>query len=106
MRQAGYFIWRKIMNRDSCWITKDGRKIAVKDMATSHIKNTLAMLKAKGFVDLDTLEFYLCGAGPNGEMAQLAFEQELMDLKVSPFIDLFEEELNYRLKNQRGNAND
>lgn len=81
------------------WKTKDGKKIAIKDMETSHIQNALNLLKRKGFISRKTLRFYLSTPGPNGDMAQWAFEQELDDVISSPvssFIDLFERELSKR----------
>ena len=75
------------------WKTKEGKEIEIKDMETSHIKNCLNMLERKGFVSMTTLDLYLSCSDPNGEMAQIAFEQELMDLRVTNFIDLFTEEL-------------
>lgn len=34
------------------WTTKDGRKIAVKDMTTSHIKNTILFLEERNAFDM------------------------------------------------------
>lgn len=59
------------------WKTKDGREIEVKDMETSHIKNTLKMLEKNGFIAASTLDFYLGCSGPSGgDGAQMAFERE------------------------------
>lgn len=34
------------------WATKDGRKIAVKDMTTSHIRNTINFLEERNAFDM------------------------------------------------------
>lgn len=81
------------------WKTKDGREIEISEMADSHLLNTYKMLRRKGFISPKTFRFYLTCAGPNGEMAQDAFDQELdrvLDSPVSEFIDLFEEEIRRR----------
>ena len=78
------------------WKTKDGRQIEIKDMETSHIKNTLAMLKRKGFISPKTLSYYLFGPTPNGDGANDAYEMEfnnLVNRPISPFINYFEDEL-------------
>ena len=77
----------------SLWRTKDGRYIDPHNMTTSHIKNTLAMLKYHGFVGPSTVSFYLSGPMPHGEMAMDAYEQEfdhVLDAPVSKFVDVFE----------------
>lgn len=84
------------------WIMKDGTQINVKNMETSHIKNSLAMLKRKGFIAQSTFESYFC-CYPRGDMAQMAFDQEfdeVMKSPVSQFIDIFENELEARGESQ------
>lgn len=80
------------------WTTKDGQKLEPRDMTTSHIKNCLAMLKRKGAISDQT--FLSClSAPPNGDMAQMAWEQEINDLlsrPIAPIIDEFEKELRMR----------
>ena len=34
------------------WITKDGRKIPIEKMTTSHIENTIKLLERKNIMDL------------------------------------------------------
>lgn len=90
-------------DRDALWTMRDGQKIALKDMKTSHIENSLNMLKRNGFISTRTLAFYLATPGPTGEMAQMCFEQEfagVISAPVTPWIDLFEEELEWRKENQ------
>lgn len=38
--------------RKGIWETKDGRKIPVEEMTTSHIRNTISMLKRHNVCDL------------------------------------------------------
>jgi DNA topoisomerase IB len=81
------------------WKRKDGTLIDVKEMETSHIENCLAMLKKRNYVSKATFEFYLTCSGPDGEMAQWAFEQEqeeILSKYPSKWIDIFEEELKRR----------
>jgi len=66
------------------WKTKDGREIEISNMETSHIENTLAMLKRNGAISVETLEFYLTCHPPNGDMAMDAFEKEFEDIVSSP----------------------
>ena len=83
------------------WKTKEGKLIEVKDMSTSHIKNSLAMLKRKGFIAQSTLKSYLFCPSPRGDMAQYCFDQEfdrILNCPVSSFIDKFESELIKRNK--------
>ncbi len=81
------------------WTMRTGEKIHVENMETSHIQNALAMLKRKGFVSPGTIDNYMCGIMPQGEMAQDAFWAEfdsVLDCPVSEAIDWFEEELSKR----------
>jgi hypothetical protein len=78
------------------WVTKDGDEIPIKEMATGHVKNALAMLKRNGYIGPSTLEFYLTCSPPNGDMASYYFEQEMdevFDRPVNKYVDLLEEEL-------------
>ena len=84
------------------WTTKDGKKIEVKKMSTSHIKNALALLKRRGFISPETLEFYFSCRWPTADGALMAFENELdsvLKSPTSPFIDYFEDELTKRANN-------
>lgn len=74
------------------WKCKDGEFIHPRNMDTDHIKNALAMLKRKGFISFSHWEMCL-SCPPQGDMAQMAWEQEIMNLKPSKFIEIFEEEL-------------
>jgi len=81
------------------WTTQDGREFEVSDMRTSHIINTLRMLKRKGYKSPSTVKFYITCPAPNGDAANDAFEQEFDDVinsPTSPFIDEFETELKKR----------
>ncbi|MCA9362516.1 hypothetical protein KC906_04005 [Candidatus Kaiserbacteria bacterium] len=81
------------------WKCVDGLYVRVCDMQTRHIKRSLAMLRAKGFVSPSTVSFYLSGPMPNGDAAMIAYEEEqdyVFNAPVSRFIDLFEQELKKR----------
>jgi hypothetical protein len=81
------------------WTTKDGKTIPISKMATSHIRNCIKMLKEKGFVSVNTVEFYLTCPEPMGDMAYDAYLEELdyvSEAPISPYIDYFEAELKKR----------
>ena len=90
------------MNKDEPrWKTKSGKQIPISEMKTSHIENSLAMLKRAGYVDPSTVSFYISGPTPNGEGAMDLYDQEfdaVMDAPTSRFVGLFEEELKRRIK--------
>lgn len=86
-------------SNEAQWRTRDGRIIAVRDMDTNHIQNTLAMLRRKGFVGPRTVLAYLSGPRPSGDGAQDAFNEELAEIAtrpINPFVDIFEAELERR----------
>ena len=59
------------------WTTKDGRKVRICDMEDDHLINTVRMLQRNGEARrINNSVYYATCMGPNGEMAQLAFEQE------------------------------
>jgi len=79
-------------------------KIAVEDMDTKHIENTLAMLKRKGFVGAKTLYFYLTCTPPTADGALMGFEQEqnyVLSAPITKFVDIFEDELEHRKNLQK-----
>lgn len=59
-------------HREKKWRSKDGRVFLVREMETMHLWNTFNMLNGI----IETEEWYLCCNEPNGEMAQLAFDNE------------------------------
>lgn len=64
-------------SRNQVWTTKDGRKVKVRDMTDSHLTNTLRFLarKAQLQASKDTV-FLLNTPPPQGEYAQMAFDEE------------------------------
>ena len=63
---------RKITKR---WTTKNGTKIRICDMSADHLLNTIKMLRRKAQLQYrDTLKFFLHCPLPNGEMAELDFD--------------------------------
>lgn len=80
------------------WETIDGDKLVISDMGTEHIKNALEMLKRAGYFSDEDEENYLTCDQPRGDMAQVAFEAEFEHItnNVSPFISIFERELEER----------
>jgi len=81
------------------WKTKDGEKLEISQMSTSHIENTLAMLKRNGFCSAKMFHFYMTCGEPNGEMAQVVFDKELdywLGKTPTKYIDEFEKELENR----------
>lgn len=83
----------------SIWTTEDGRKIPVVRMSDSHLRNAYRMLKRKGFVSPARLDDFMAGPQPRGDMAQMAWDDELnahLDSRTSDFIDIFEDEAKRR----------
>ena len=80
------------------WTKRDGTKIKIKDMSTNHIKNCIKMLENNGFIRESLLDAYSC-EGPSGEMAEYFFEQEQMNIFMSPvsaYLEAFDIELEKR----------
>ena len=73
------------------WRCRDGRRIPVSEMATDHIENALAMLERKGF--FDPCDTAWLSNPPDGDMAQMAWENELDAAKFHPAVRWFREEL-------------
>ena len=89
------------------WTTKNGCKIAIKDMTTAHIKNAIDCLEREGFISRSTLHFYLTCSPPNGDMAQCSFEEEqdmVFGSSVSPCLDALEDELEKRHRNNHSES--
>lgn len=79
------------------WTTKDGRKVAIKDMSDDHLKNAVAMLRRNGFVGADEYELAIGGAySMQGEMAQYYAEQVVADMFPSRCLDEMEYEISRR----------
>lgn len=87
--------------RGPFWTTREGVKMALRDMETSHIVNCMKHLKRRKLaVELE----YLSIPEPNGEHAQDAFNSEIDSFasadvrEVFPIYIKFEEELERREK--------
>jgi hypothetical protein len=86
-------------DRDEIWTTRDGRRVLVMDMSDEHLMNTIRMLE-RNYAGI--LQTYLRGPEPHGEMAQDAFESELMHLtnegpaSIAPIYDRMCEEADQR----------
>ena len=83
------------------WITRDGRKLKIKEMETSHINNCISMLKRIQSNQLKSMyDYSMC---LNGEMAILEMEQAIEQIEEEgmegieqDYIDSFENELEKR----------
>lgn len=73
------------------WRMKTGEVINIADMTDSHLANTIALLRRKGFVSGSDLEIYLTSE-PNGEHAQDLYFAELSRIKTHPLLDELEAE--------------
>ena len=85
------------------WKQRDGSKILMADMETSHLENCLNMLRNKNFIGFSELESYF-SEGPSGDGAQLAFDQamgEAFNCTPCREIDQFELELLYRKRDEK-----
>lgn len=81
------------------WTCRDGTTIPLSNMSDQHLTNAYRMLRRKGFVSERTFWFYMRDKGPNGDMAQDAFQQEIeqvLDSQVSPWLDVLEVEIKRR----------
>jgi hypothetical protein len=90
-----------IVEVEKIWTTQDGRKIPIKDMSTDHIEKCICMMKNNGYVSMGAFLFYLFGPKPNGDAANLAFEQEcdiIFSKTPSEYLDWLEYELESRGK--------
>jgi len=65
------------------WITKEGNKIRICDLADDHLNNAMKMIErmAKEVTNEKLNQLMSCPI-PNGEMASYAFEQELDNLSM------------------------
>ena len=86
---------------EKVWTTKDNRIIKINKMELQHIKNSIKMLKEKGFISYRTFDHYFLTKPPNGEMTRLEFDEEYLKILTSPIsreLGWLEEELEARKK--------
>lgn len=64
---------------EKTWTQKDGTKVAIKDMSVRHLKNTIALLKRKGFDKAQKIwmpvEYLAWDSGFSGE-SEAAYQYE------------------------------
>ena len=62
---------------DEVWTTKDGSRIRVCNMEDFHLLSTIKLLQRYAEVKrINTVNFYVNGPSPTGDMAQYCFKQE------------------------------
>ena len=73
------------------WTTAKGNDIEIKDLADSHLTNILRMLKSAGD-RVNTYKGYKMATGPQprGDMAQVAFAEELSQLADLYWVEAYE----------------
>lgn len=85
---AGLLIRRKT------WLTRDNRKIKVRDMEDSHLVRTLLMLKrnANAYIYIQGLRMCQAASMFSGEMAIDSIEREMERFAQSQWSDMYEPE--------------
>jgi hypothetical protein len=73
---------RDLLFQGEVWQTKEGQVIPIQEMEPSHVRNTLAMLRRQAF----QIAIHVAHSirEPNGEMAALAWEQEIDEAFADP----------------------
>ncbi len=70
---------------------RDGKKIRLADMAFEHLQNVSRMLEVKALRKIDTLQNQVLNWGaPQGEMAEMAFEQGVEEILEDQMMGNFE----------------
>lgn len=89
---------------ETFWTTRNGERLNIRDMETSHLRNCLRLLERRKESHVKRISLL---PEPSGEMAQLAFEGELeaaMDSSVEELFPVYgkiKEELLLRGENGR-----
>ncbi len=83
------------MSRLRIWTCKDGKRIAIKDMETSHIRNTRAFLDRKA-KELTGIEEVYLGDGMFDEFERDGYDVRVYDTPIYQWLDDFEKELERR----------
>jgi hypothetical protein len=83
------------MSRLRIWTCKDGKRIAIKDMETSHIRNTRAFLERKA-KELTGLEMVYLGDEAFDEFERDGYDVRVYDTPIYQWLDDFDKELERR----------
>ena len=83
------------MSRLRIWTCKDGKRIAIKDMETSHIRNTRAFLERKA-KELKGREIVYLGDEMFDEFERDGYDVRVYDTPIYQWLDDFEKELERR----------
>lgn len=75
------------MTKPTHWKTRDGRVIPITEMETEHIRNVVEMIRKVGAISVHEAALMFAAPPPHGERAYDAWEEELMNLKVSRYLD-------------------
>jgi hypothetical protein len=83
------------MSRLRIWTCKDGKRIAIKDMETSHIRNTRALLERKA-KELTGIEIAYLGDEMFDEFEQDGYDVPVYSTPIYQWLDDFDKELERR----------
>ncbi len=91
-----------MVDNNATWVQRDGAEILVKDMSSSHIKNTIRLLERYiSALEEERNAAWAISCMVTGEMASLCIDNDIDDLEDYIFdvyrkIKMFEDELNQR----------
>jgi len=65
------------------WITRDGRRIPIRDMSDTHLLNTLALLdrRVRVYEEQTLRELYTLSTWVTGEIATMDIENRIMEIE-------------------------
>ncbi len=83
-----------ILNSTPFWVTRDGRVLLMSEMETDHLRNTIAMLRRKGYCTLAEFdEAWMSMSLLRGEYALMAAEESVAMMHPSRVLEQLEAEL-------------